>query len=165
LNLESHALDAPNSKSRVGYFPKDGLMFLGVCFEGQDVFPASKVVKRFKSKIEEVLKPDRGDSLFKTLQKLTNLINGWGRCYRAMRVVDIYLRLDEFIKAAVETYLENVGVRLIGKNKGKHMKLLGIPSLPAMVEYTKRSPIAVCATSTPSTGSQNWPPQTSSAAV
>jgi RNA-directed DNA polymerase len=164
LNLEIHSLDAPDSKSRVGNFSKDGLMFLGVCFEGREIFPASKVVKRFKNKIEEVLKPASGDSLFKTLQKLTNLINGWGKCYRSMRVLEIYLKLDEFIKASVEKYLENLGVRLVGKNKRKHMKLLGIPSLTAMVEYTKRSPTPVCTESVPSTGNQNWPPQTSSAA-
>lgn len=142
LSLEIHALDAPGSKSRIGNFSKDGLMFLGVRFEGQDTFPANKVVKKFEAKVEEVLKPASGVSLFKTLQKLTNLINGWGKCYKTMRVLNIYLRLDEFIKASVETYLENVGVRLIGKNKRKHMKLLGIPSLTAMVEYSKRSPIA-----------------------
>jgi len=165
LNLEIHALDAPDSKSRIGNFSKDGLMFLGVCFEGQEIFPASKVVKRFKSKIEEVLRPASGDSLFKTLQKLTNLINGWGKCYRAMRVLDVYLRLDEFIKASVETYLGNVGVRLIGKNKRKHMKLLGIPSLTGMVEHTKRTPEAVCMASASSPGTQSWSPQTSSAGV
>jgi RNA-directed DNA polymerase len=135
LNLAIHSLDAANSKTRVGNFSKDGLMFLGVRFEGKEIFPASKVVKRFKSKVEEVLKPNSGDSLFKTLQKLTNLINGWGKCYRTMRVVSIYLSLDEFIKRSVESYLESAGIRLIGKKKGKHMKFLGIPSLTAMVEY------------------------------
>ena len=122
LNLEIHALEAPDSKSRIGNFSKDGLMFLGVRFEGKEIFPASKVVKRFKAKIEEVLKPGSGDSLFKTLQKLTNLIYGWGKCYRTMRVLDIYLRLDEYIKGSVEAYLKNLGVRLIGKKKRRHME-------------------------------------------
>ena|ERR1700733_3164852 len=140
LNLEIHALDAPDSKSRIGNFSKDGLMFLGVMFEGKEIFPASKVVKRFRSKVGEILKRSSGDSLFKTLQRLTNLINGWGKCYRAMRVVDVYLRLDEFIKASVEAYLEDLGVRLIGKNKRKQMKLLGIPSLAAMIEHQKSIP-------------------------
>jgi RNA-directed DNA polymerase len=125
LNLEIHTLDAQDSKSRIGNFSKDGLMFLGVRFEGREVFPASKVIKRFESKVKEVLKSASGDSLFKTLQRLTNLINGWGKCYRSMRVMNIYLKLDEFIKASVEEYLENLGVRLIGKKKGRHMKLLG----------------------------------------
>lgn len=151
LNLEIHTLDAPDSKSRIGNFPKDGLMFLGINFEGRETFPASKVVKRFKSKVEEVLNPASGDSLFKTLQKLTNLINGWGKCYRTMRVVDIYLRLDEFIKDSVESYLKSAGIRLLGKKKGKHMKFLGIPSLTAMVEYTKRSPERLSGTASPST--------------
>jgi RNA-directed DNA polymerase len=138
LNLEIHTLDTPDSKSRIGNFAKDGLLFLGVRFEGQDVFPAKKAVHRFKNKVEEVLKPERGDNLFETLQKLKNLINGWGKCYRDMRVVQIYLGLDEFIKSSVELYLGKVGVRLIGNNKRRHMKLLGIPSLTAMVEYGNR---------------------------
>jgi RNA-directed DNA polymerase len=142
LNLDIHALDAPGSKSRVGNFSKEGLLFLGVRFEGQETFPASKVVNRFKGKVEEILKPTSGVSLFKTLQKLTNLINGWGKCYKSMRVLDIYIRLDEFIKESVQSYLENLGVRLLGKNKRKHMKLLGIPCLTSMVEYTKRAAAA-----------------------
>jgi RNA-directed DNA polymerase len=163
LNLQIHSLEEPDSKSRVGNFAKDGLLFLGVRFEGHEIFPASKVVKRFKSKIEEVLRPDTGESLFKTLQKLTNLINGWGKCYRAMRVLDVYLRLDEFIKASVETYLENVGVHLIGKSKRKHMRLLGIPSLTAMVEYQKRLSPPVATATTPSSANQSLAPEVLSA--
>jgi RNA-directed DNA polymerase len=138
LNLGIHPLDAPDSKSKIGNFSKDGLMFLGIRFEGQTIFPASKVVKRFKDKVEEVLKTNSGDSLFKTLQRVTNLINGWGKCYKTMRVLNEYQKLDEFIKASVETYLRSVGIQLSGKNKRKHMKLLGIPSLAAMVEHTNK---------------------------
>ena len=138
LNLDIHPIDAPGSKSRIGNFSKEGLLFLGIRFEGQDIFPASKVVKRFESKIEEILKSTSGDSLFKTLQRLTNLINGWGKCYRSMKVLGVYLKLDEFIKVSVSAYLGNVGVQLVGKDKRKHMKLLGIPSLSAMVEHRKK---------------------------
>ena len=139
LNLHIHALDVGGSKSKIGYFPKDGLLFLGIRFEGQQVFPASKAINRFESKVQEILDAKSGDSLFKTLQRLTNLINGWGKCYRTMRVVDIYQRQDEFIKGSVERYLRTLGVRLIGRSKRRHMKLLGIPSLTAMAEYTKTS--------------------------
>ena len=137
LGLRIHALDDLNSKSRIDHFSKHGLMFLGVMFEGKEVFPASKVVERFRAKVQEVLKPGSGDTLFRTLQKLTNLINGWGKCYRSMKVMDIYLRLDTFIKQSLESYLEGSGIRLIGKKKGRHMKFLGIPSLPGMVEHRR----------------------------
>jgi RNA-directed DNA polymerase len=139
LNLRIHPLNAPDSKSRIGNFSKDGLQFLGIRFEGQAIFPAKKVVKRFESKVEEVLKPASGDSLFKTLQKLTNLINGWGKCYKAMRVMDVYLRLDAFIKQSVESYLAGVGIQLRGRDKRKHMRLLGVPSLAGMVEHKSRA--------------------------
>jgi hypothetical protein len=33
--------------------------------------------------------------------------------------------------------MRNVGVQLLGKNKRKHMKLLGIPALAGMIEFTK----------------------------
>jgi RNA-directed DNA polymerase len=137
LNLRIHDLGLPDSKSRIGYFPKDGLTFLGVRFEGREIFPTSKVVQRFKLKVEEVLKPESGLSLFKTLQRLRNLIDGWGKCYRAMRVYKLYLELDVFIKTSLEQYLEHLGIRLIGTKKGKQMKLLGVPSLVAMVEFSK----------------------------
>ena len=150
LNLEIHALDAPGSKSKIGNFPKDGLLFLGIRFEGKEIFPAIKVVKRFKDKVEEVLKPASGVSLFKTLQRLTNLINGWGKCYKSMRIAKVYLELDEFIKISVEDYLDKLGFRLVGKNKRKQMKLLGVPSLTAMIEYKKQSPVAVVSVVPPS---------------
>ncbi|HEY4902841.1 MAG TPA: reverse transcriptase domain-containing protein [Candidatus Sulfotelmatobacter sp.] len=137
LNLEIHALDAPNSKSRIGNFSREGLMFLGVMFEGKENFPAKKVIQRFRGKVEEVLKLSSGNSLFDTLQRLKNLINGWGKCYRSMKVLETYLRLDEFIKVSVESYLEGAGIRLVGKRKGKHMKFLGVPSLTSMVEHKK----------------------------
>jgi RNA-directed DNA polymerase len=140
LNLRIHPLDAPDSKSRIGNFSKDGLLFLGIRFEGQAIFPAKKVVSRFEGKVGEVLKPESGDSLFKTLQKLTNLINGWGKCYKAMRVMDVYLRLDAFIKKSVENYLASVGIQLKGRDRRKHMKLLGIPSLVGMVDHGKAAP-------------------------
>jgi RNA-directed DNA polymerase len=138
LGLDIHPLDAADSKSKIGNFSKDHLIFLGVRFEGKEVVPAEKVVKRFRAKVAEVLKPGSGLSLFRTLQKLTNLINGWGKFYKMMRVKEMYIQLDQFIKRSVEEYLENLGVRLVHKNKRKHMKLLGIPSLTAMVEYRKQ---------------------------
>ena len=81
--------------------------------------------------------PESGITLFKTLQRLRNLIDGWGKCYRAMRVYQLYLELDTFVKMSVERYLEQLGIRLVGTKKGKHMKLLGVPSLVAMVEFSK----------------------------
>jgi RNA-directed DNA polymerase len=141
LNLKIHPLEAPDSKSKIGYFPKDGLTFLGIRFDGTVTYPTSKVVKRFESKIKEVLEPASGDSLFKTLQRLTNLINGWGKTYRAMRVSDIYLKLDESIKISVQSYLASVGIHLSGKSKRKQMKLLGVPSLSSMVDHRKPNPL------------------------
>lgn len=139
LHLNIHDLEAADSKSRIGFFPKDALTFLGVRFEGHEIYPSGKVVKRFKEKIDEVLKPESGVNLFKTLQRLSNLINGWGKCYRAMRVLDTYRDLDVYVKASVQQYLQSVGIRLIGKKKGRHMKLLGVPSLTSMVEYSARA--------------------------
>jgi len=139
LGLEIHRLDVPDTKSRFGYFPKEGLNFLGLRFEGQGTFPTSKAVKKFEAKVAEILKSGTGDSLFKTLQKLTNLINGWGNCYKAMKVYDIYLREDNFIKARVQSYLESSGVRLVGKNRRKQMRFLGVPSLVAMTQHAEKS--------------------------
>lgn len=125
----------PDSKTRLGEFTKDGLIFLGIRFEGKEVFPTSKAVGKFKTKVEETLTSSSGNSLFKTLQKLTNLINGWGNCYKKMKVGKTYLELDSFIKSKVQLYLTTMGIRLVGKNKRKHMKLLGIPSLSSMIEW------------------------------
>jgi hypothetical protein len=137
LNLTIHPLE-PNSKSRIGYYPKHGLLFLGVRFEGEAIYPAQQVIARFEAKVEEILKPNSGNSLFKTLQKLTNLVNGWGHCYRDMRVTQTYQRLDQFIKVAVERYLKNLGIHLSGGNKRRQLKLLGIPSLTSMVSHSTK---------------------------
>ncbi|QNI31048.1 hypothetical protein H7849_18335 [Alloacidobacterium dinghuense] len=138
LNLKIHTLDEQGSKSKIGSFSKDGLLFLGIRFEGQEIYPASKAVTRFKGKVKEILKPDSGNSLFKTLQQLTNLINGWGKWYKHMRVANIYLDADKFIKEQVEAYLKASGILLIGKHKRRQLKLLGIPSLYNMIEHSKK---------------------------
>jgi RNA-directed DNA polymerase len=144
LKLEIHPLGSP--KTRIGEFSKDGLSFLGLHFQGKVVFPAEKIRDRFRIKIKEALKPHSGLSLFKTLQKLSNLIHGWGNYFRAMHVVEIYVALDKFIKASVAAYLKESGIVLLGKDKRKQMKLLGIPSLSAMIEHRKNaSPTTVVA--------------------
>jgi RNA-directed DNA polymerase len=137
LGLEIHSLDEPNSKSKFGNFSKDGLSFLGVRFEGQITYPDSKVVRRFKSKVGTVLKPSSGNSFSKTLQGLSNLIQGWGMGYRDMRVTALYGELDNFIKSEVTQYLQRSGIELKGRNRGKQMRFLGVPSLSAMVSHTK----------------------------
>jgi RNA-directed DNA polymerase len=135
LNLRIHSLDEPNSKSRIGNFSKEGLLFLGIRFEGANIFPAKKAIERFENKVREVLTPESGDNLFKTLQGLRNLIDGWGKCYRTMRVQDIYVRLDEFVRQSVEIYLKKAGIQLLGRSKRRQMRLLGVPSLTAMVQH------------------------------
>jgi len=136
LELEIHALDEPKSKSRFGNFSKDGLLFLGIRFEGQVTYPSSKVVNRFKEKIIHVLRPYSGDNLFKTLQSLANLIRGWGMGYRHMRVTGLYGELDLYIQQEVIKYLAYSGVQLQYRNRRKQMRFLGVPSLSAMVELS-----------------------------
>jgi RNA-directed DNA polymerase len=133
LGLEIHALDEPATKSKFGYFSKDGLVFLGIRFEGQITYPQSKVVARFKIKVSEVLKSSSGNSLAKTLQSLASLINGWGMGYRHMRVEKIYRELDYFVTSEVALFLQRSGIRLSGKSRARQMKFLGVPPLSAMV--------------------------------
>jgi RNA-directed DNA polymerase len=140
LGLRIHALGEPNSKSRFGYFSKEGLNFVGVRFEGSITTPDPKAIPRFKEKVSLVLKPHSGQSLAKTLQRLKNLINGWGNGYKAMRVQKIYLELDEYIKREVARYLQESGIRLEGRDRRKQMRFLGVPSLSAMVNHTTKSP-------------------------
>jgi RNA-directed DNA polymerase len=137
LGLEIHTLDEPNSKSKFGYFSKDGLSFLGIRFEGKIIFPDGKVVRRFKTKLELVLKPSSGNNLSKTLQGLANLITGWGRGYQDMRVMKMYEELDVFIKKQVVEYLHRSGILLAQRDRGKQMRFLGVPSLCAMVTHSK----------------------------
>lgn len=133
IGLRIHEL-GDESKSRLGDYAKDGLMFLGLRFEGNDAYPTSKAVLKFKAKVKEVLDTKSGDTLFRTLQRLTNLINGWGNSYRKMKVRRVYLDLDEFIKVEVYTYLSKKGIRLAGSDRRKQMRFLGIPSLSALLK-------------------------------
>jgi RNA-directed DNA polymerase len=119
LGLEIHGLNEPNSKSKFGYFSKNGLDFLGVRFEGQFIQPQGKVVQRFKQKVELLLKHGSNDNLLKTLQNLANLIKGWGMGYRHMRVTKTYGELDVFIKEQVAQFLKQSGIHLAGRDRGK----------------------------------------------
>lgn len=136
LNLDIHPLGDMNSKSRIGDYSKDGLTFLGIHFRDGEVFPTAKVVDRFKSKVDEILQPNAGLTLFNTLQRLSNLLNGWGKCYRSMRVAQIYQSLDDYVRASLESYLLLLGFQVVNK-KRKPMKVLGVPSLQAMLEHSR----------------------------
>jgi RNA-directed DNA polymerase len=142
LGLRIHALGEPKSKSRFGHFSKEGLNFVGVRFEGSVTIPDPKVIPRFKEKVSLVLKPHSGESLVKTLQSLKNLITGWGNGYKAMRVQRTYLELDEYIRQEVSHYLQASGIKLVGRDRRKQMRFLGVPSLSAMVEHTTKPPSA-----------------------
>jgi hypothetical protein len=137
LGLEIHALEEPKSKSKIGYFSKDGLDFLGVRFEGQVTYPQGKVVLRFKQKIELLLTHSSSDNLLKTLQRLANLITGWGMGYRHMRVVKTYGELDGFIKDQVAQYLRRSEIHLMGRDRRKQMRFLGVPSLSRLVAHDR----------------------------
>jgi hypothetical protein len=104
--------------------------------DGQ-VFPAEKSKHRFRAKIEETLKPHSGVSLPRTLQKLSNLIRGWGKYYSGMQVGKSYPALDEFIRESVRTYLKRSKVILVDRKWPRQRKFLGIPSLTAMVEHAR----------------------------
>jgi len=135
LGLEIHPLGS--SKTRIGNFSKNGLDFLGLHFEGKEVFPAEKARERFKAKIVETLRPHTGVNLLKTLQRLRNLIFGWGKYYRCMRVVEIFGALDKFVQNSVRVYLKESGIILIDRKWQRQRKFLGIPSLAAMIERSK----------------------------
>lgn len=139
LGLQIHPLDVPKSKSRFGYFNKHGLNFVGVRFEGKITIPDPKVIPVFKAKVKLLLKPHSGVSLVQTLQSLRHLIKGWGHGYKAMRVQKTFSELDSFIKEEVARYLEASAIRLEGRNRGKQMKFLGVPSLSAMLEHAPKS--------------------------
>lgn len=138
LQLEIHTLGS--NKTRIAKFSKDGLGFLGLHLQGKQVIPAKKSRQRFELKIRETLKPHTGVSLFKTLQKLSNTIHGWGKYYRSMDVAEIFLALDKFIGLSVQAYLKDLGIILRGRNKRKQLKLLGIPSLSGMIDRSKGNP-------------------------
>ena len=135
LGLEIHPLGS--SKTRIANFSKDGLDFLGLHFEGKEVFPAEKARERFKAKLFETLRPHTGVNLLKTLQGLRNLIIGWGKYYRCMRVAEIFGALDKFIQNSVRVYLKESGIILIDRKWQRQRKFLGIPSLVAMIERAK----------------------------
>jgi hypothetical protein len=135
LQLEIHPLGS--DKTRIAKFSKDGLGFLGLHLQGKQTIPAKKSRTRFESKIRETLKPHTGVNLFKTLQKLSNTIHGWGKYYRSMDVTEIFLALDKFIQLSVQVYLNDLDIILKGRNKRKQLKLLGIPSLSRMINHSR----------------------------
>ncbi|MEG9432470.1 reverse transcriptase domain-containing protein [Terriglobus sp. ADX1] len=135
LGLSIHDIELPASKTRLGNFRKDGLAFLGVRFEGKNVYPDTKVVKRFKEKVSASLHSSQEKTLPRIFQGLSNLIVGWGRGYQEMKVTELYRDLDAYIKVEVIRYLNTSGIQLRGRNIRKQLKFLGIPSLSAMVVH------------------------------
>jgi RNA-directed DNA polymerase len=138
LGLQIHALGAEKSKTRFGYYSKEGLNFVGVRFEGKITTPDPRKIPTFKAKVSLLLKPHAGESLVQTLQSLKNLIKGWGHGYKAMRVQKTFAELDSFVRDEVAKYLKASGIKLEGKNRAKQMRFLGVPSLSAMLEHTPK---------------------------
>jgi hypothetical protein len=68
---------------------------------------------------------------------LRNLIIGWGKYYRCMRVAEIFGALDKFVQSSVRAYLKESGIILIDRKWQRQRKFLGIPSLVAMIERAK----------------------------
>ncbi len=139
---ESTLWESQRARAGSATYSKEGLNFVGVRFEGSVTIPDPKVIPRFKEKVSLVLKPHSGESLVKTLQSLKNLITGWGNGYKAMRVQRTYLELDDYIRQEVSHYLQASGIKLVGRDRKKQMRFLGVPSLSAMVEHTTKPPSA-----------------------
>src|SRR5664279_4504682 len=55
LKLAIHPLEPQPSKTKIGWFPKEDLLFLGLRFESKYVFAAKKSKDRFVAKIGEIL--------------------------------------------------------------------------------------------------------------
>ncbi|MBI4443187.1 MAG: hypothetical protein HY649_07410 [Acidobacteria bacterium] len=133
LKLKLHPLEeGPGSKTKITLFSK-GFTFLGIRFEGQKVFPSSKAIGKFRTKIEGITDARQGQNLLNTLNKLRNLLLGWGNAYHSYDTATLFQELDSFVRQSVSSYLQKNGFLSSGHILGKHQsRILGLPSLVAL---------------------------------
>jgi RNA-directed DNA polymerase len=140
LRLKLHPLGDENSKTRITQFSK-GFTFLGLHFQGGQIIPGSKSVKKFKEKITSITDNRQGQNLLKTLTSLRNTIEGWGHAYHMYDSAQTFQMLDNYIRQELSNYLRANG--LFGKGHvfgSQQRKFLGVPSLAAIRQRQERKP-------------------------
>ncbi len=80
----------------------DGFDFLGFNFKKYAkgkllIRPAKDSIKSFKSKIKEIFKKYRANSVSVLIAKLNPIIRGWGNYYRFVNSKAIFSKLDQYI--------------------------------------------------------------------
>lgn len=61
-----------------------------------------------------------------------------GKAYTEEEKQRMLGELDAFVREEVAQYLKASGIKLEGKNRGKQMRFLGVPSLSALLEHTPK---------------------------
>lgn len=119
-------------KTKVVHFD-EGFRFLGFDFwKGYMVFPADKIKKQ-KDKIRRVTRRQQGINLELMINKLNEVIRGFGNYYKVGNVRSKFLRLDQWIRMRARAFMRKkkstVSNRLISIKTLENAGLISLESL------------------------------------
>ena len=136
-------------KTRIAHAHYDGFEFLGCLFKAGYIRPKNKSIESFKDKVRHVTRRQQPKKLDMIIERLNPVVRGWGNYFRYGNVKTLYLRLDEWMRMRLRSFLEKKRAvthqnKRIGnwqlKSQGLVLlqELLPIPS-PAMGQLKRKA--------------------------
>jgi len=99
LNVEKSAVDRPWKRKFLGF------SFIGGLKTKPRIRIAKKSVKRFKERIRQITKRNRGVSLKQVVNELNVYLRGWFGYFRLMETPSVLERLDGWIRRKLRCYI------------------------------------------------------------
>ena len=119
LQLKIHPIES-SDKTRIIDPLKDEFSFLSVAFDGKDLLPSQKNIKRFKNKIRSICNTHLDSkSVFSILEKIKYTHEGWISAYYYTKVENFHNEIDYFINRELLLALEKLGWKFTKKSKNK----------------------------------------------
>ena len=93
-------------KTRIVHAHYDGFEFLGCLFKSGYIRPKDRSIVSFKNKVRHITRRQQPKKLGMIIERLNPVVRGWGNYFRYGNVKTLYLRLDEWMRMRLRSFLE-----------------------------------------------------------
>jgi len=138
LGLKLHPLHS--QKTRIVRPTQEKFEFLGVRFDGKQLWPSGKKIDGLKLKINEIVDPQKNHSIVKLLMRSRDLLVGWISAYSYTCLAPWIKELDHHINMQIGKRAFNLGWTRKNSLLTKEQRLTsGIPSINATFKKARES--------------------------
>lgn len=93
-------------KTKIVHANFDGFEFLGCLFKSGYIRPKDRSIDSFKDKVRRITRRQQPKKLGMIIERLNPVVRGWGNYFRHGNVKTLYLRLDEWTRMRLRSFLE-----------------------------------------------------------